>query len=137
MEIGANTTIDRARFGHTKIGYGSKIDNLVLIAHNVQIGEHAIIVGQTGIAGSTKIGKRAWIAGQVAINGHIELDDDVMIAGKSGVSKSLKSGKYSGIPVLPIEQYNRISVYMRNLEKLIIKVRDLEQHYQSACCHDS
>jgi len=128
VEIGANTTIDRSRFKETIIGQGSKIDNLVQIGHGVSIGAHNIIVSQTGIAGSTKTGKYVVIAGQVAIAGHLSIADKTMIAGKSGVSKSItKSGKYGGIPVLPIHEYNRNSVFLRKIETYIQQIKTLQE----------
>lgn len=99
VEIGASTTVDRARIKATVIGRGSKIDNLVQLGHNVVVGAHNIIVAQTGIAGSTKTGKYVVMGGQVAVAGHLTIADKIMIAGKSGISKSLtESGKYGGIP---------------------------------------
>lgn len=128
VEIGANTTIDRARFKTTRIGHGTKLDNLIQIAHNVELGEDNIMAAQTGIAGSTKTGRCVMSGGQVAIAGHIELGDGVMIAAKSGVSKSLpKSGKYNGIPALPLNEYNRGTVYLRNIEKYVEQIKALEQ----------
>ena len=97
VEIGANTTIDRATLGTTIIKRGTKIDNLVQIAHNVEIGENTVIAAQTGIAGSTKVGKNVIIAGQVGIVDHAIIEDNVIIAAKSGVSGNLKKNKiYSG-----------------------------------------
>ncbi|MEI8366675.1 MAG: UDP-3-O-(3-hydroxymyristoyl)glucosamine N-acyltransferase [Parachlamydiaceae bacterium] len=120
VEIGANTTIDRSRFKSTIIGQGSKIDNLVQIGHGVIIGPHTIIVAQVGIAGSTKIGAHVVIAGHVAIAGHLSIADGVMIAGKSGVTKSItKAGKYGGTPAVPIQEYNRNTVYLRNIESYL------------------
>ncbi|MCX7908412.1 MAG: UDP-3-O-(3-hydroxymyristoyl)glucosamine N-acyltransferase [Ignavibacteria bacterium] len=99
VEIGANTTIDRAIVGSTIIEDGVKIDNLVQIAHNVQIGENTAMAAQVGISGSTKIGRRNRIAGQVGIAGHIEIADDVTLEAKSGVPKSItESGVYFGAP---------------------------------------
>lgn len=126
VEIGANTTIDRARFSSTRVGRGSKIDNLVQIAHAVEIGPYNIIVAQTGLAGSTKTGKYVVIGGQCAIAGHLTLDDGVMIAACSGVSKSLKTGKYNGIPVMPLDEYNKNAVHLRNIGKLVERVKRLE-----------
>lgn len=117
VEIGANTTIDRSRFKSTKIGKGTKIDNLVQIAHGVEIGPHSIIVAQTGIAGSTKLGAYVVLAGQVAVAGHLELASGVVVAGKSGVSKSLAKGRYGGIPAVPIEEYNKSQVILRKIIK--------------------
>lgn len=114
VEIGANTTIDRSRFKTTRIGRGSKIDNLVQIAHGVEIGAHNIIVAQVGIAGSTKTGKYVILAGKVALAGHIELGDHVIVSAFSGVSKSLpKAGKYGGIPAIPLNEHNRNQVLLR------------------------
>lgn len=127
VEIGANTTIDRARFKTTRIGKGTKIDNLVQIAHGVVIGAHNIIVGQTGIAGSTQTGKYVVLAGQVAVAGHIKLDDGVIVSACSGVSKSLSKGTYGGIPALPIQEYNRNSVFLRNIESYINQLKDLQK----------
>lgn len=126
-EIGANTTIDRARFKTTKVGRGSKIDNLVQIAHGVIIGDHNIIVAQTGIAGSTETGKYVVLAGQVAVAGHIKLDDGVVVSACSGVSKSIPKGTYGGIPVMPIQEYNRNSVFLRNIETYINQIKDLQK----------
>lgn len=128
VEIGANTTIDRARFKTTKVGQGSKLDNLVQIAHGVEVGPDNMIAAQTGIAGSTTTGRLVMSGGQVAIAGHIEIGSGVMIAAKSGVSKSLpKAGKYNGIPVMPLNEYNRNAVYLRNIEKYIRKIKELEE----------
>lgn len=130
-EIGANTTIDRSRFKSTIIGEGTKIDNLVQIAHGVVIGKHNLIIAQTGIAGSTTTGKYVILAGQVAVAGHLTLDDGVVVAGKSGVTKSLKAGKYGGIPALPLAEYNRTSVYLRNIETYVDQLKDLKQKIEN------
>jgi UDP-3-O-[3-hydroxymyristoyl] glucosamine N-acyltransferase len=127
VEIGANTTIDRSRFKHTTIRKGSKIDNLVQIAHNVDVGEHNVIAAQTGIAGSAKTGKHVMMGGQVGILGHVELDDEVMIATRGGASKSLKAGKYRGSPAIPIAEYNRQEVHVRKLEEYVQRIKDLEK----------
>lgn len=122
VEIGANTTIDRSRFEITTIKKGSKIDNLVQIGHNVTVGPHNIIVAQTGIAGSTQTGHHVVIGGQVAVAGHLKIGDQVMLAARSGVSKSLpKAGKYGGVPVQPLDENNRNSVYLNHIEKYVIK----------------
>lgn len=128
VEIGANTTIDRARFKYTRIGKGSKIDNLVQIGHGVTVGPHNIIIAQTAIAGSTSTGRNVVLAGQVAVAGHIHLADFVMVAGKSGVSKSLSSGKWGGIPAVPLHEYNRNQVILRNIEK---KIKSLTEKIES------
>lgn len=128
VEIGANTTIDRSRFKATVIGQGTKLDNLIQIGHGVVIGPHNIIVAQTGIAGSTQTGKYVVIGGQVAVAGHLSIADKTMIAGKSGLSKSItESGKYNGIPAMPLKQYNRMSVFLRNIESYVDQIKTLQE----------
>ncbi|MFA6118830.1 MAG: UDP-3-O-(3-hydroxymyristoyl)glucosamine N-acyltransferase [Parachlamydiales bacterium] len=124
VEIGANTCIDRARFKHTIIKKGTKIDNLVQIAHNVEIGEHTAIAAQSGIAGSAKIGSHVIMGGQVGVTGHIEIENKTMLATRSGVSKNLKTGKYRGSPAIPIEEYNRQYVAFKNLEKTLKRLEE-------------
>lgn len=102
VEIGGNVVIDRGTIGNTIIGRGTKIDNLVHIAHNVRIGRECLIMGQVGIAGSTRIGDRTILCGQVGVSDHLKLGDDVIVYAKSGVFKDLNSkGEYSGIPARP------------------------------------
>ncbi len=128
VEIGANTTIDRARFKKTVICQGTKIDNLVQIGHNVQIGPHNIIISQTGISGSAKTGRHVVIGGQCGIAGHLEIADGTMIAAKSGVSKTMdKPGKYAGVPVLPLAEYNKQQVYLRKIAKYVQRIEALEK----------
>jgi len=127
VEIGANTTIDRARFKSTKISRGTKIDNLVQVGHGVVIGQDNIIVSQTGIAGSTETGRHVIFGGKVAVNGHIKICDNVMISALSGISKSIqKSGKYGGIPAVELDEYNRNAVYLRRIEKLFEDVKTIK-----------
>lgn len=126
VEIGANTTIDRARFKSTVVGKGTKIDNLVQLGHGAVLGPHNILVAQTGIAGSTSTGKYVVLAGQCAVAGHLHLADGVMVSGKSGVTKSLSTGKYGGIPAVPIAEYNRQHVLLRNIETYVDKIKNLE-----------
>ncbi len=126
VEIGANTAIDRSRFKATLIRRGTKIDNLVQIGHNVQVGEHNIIASQTGISGSVKMGKYVVMGGQVGIAGHITIDDQVLIASRSGISKSLKTGQYRGSPAIPIKEYHRQEVYVRKLEEYVERLKKLE-----------
>ena len=100
MEIGSNTTVDRSVFGSTIIKKGTKIDNLVQIGHNCEIGEACILVSQTGISGSTKLGRNVIMGGQSATAGHLEIGDFAMIAARGGVSKSIEGGKvYGGFPL--------------------------------------
>lgn len=108
VEIGSNTTIDRGRFTETRIGRGTKIDNLVMVAHNVQTGQHCLLVAQTGISGSTRLGDRVTLAGQVGVTGHLNVCSDVTVLGKSVVAKHvLRPGTYAGIPIRPIAQWKK------------------------------
>lgn len=128
VEIGANTTIDRARFKTTKVSRGTKIDNLVQIAHQVCIGEDNLIVSQTGIAGSATTGKNVVLAGQVGVVGHIHIADQVILAARSAPIKSIeKSGVYSGAPAMPVKEFNEQAVYIRNLPKLVERFVALEK----------
>jgi len=127
VEIGANTTIDRARFGRTWIQQGVKIDNLVQIAHNVVIGKNSVIVAQTGISGSTRVGERVTMAGQVGIVGHVEIADGSVIAAQSGISKSVPGGVWFGYPARPIEETKRQIVWIRSLGKLFARVKEIEK----------
>ena len=133
VEIGANTTVDRARFAETRIRAGTKIDNLVQIGHGVQIGPSNLIVGQTGIAGSTKTGRNVVLAGQVAVNGHIELADGVIVAARSAVMKSLKeAGKYVGKPAIPYADYRRHFMHLLRLERYAKRIEALEKRVSDA-----
>lgn len=128
VEIGANTTVDRARFGVTRIGNGVKIDNLVQIAHNVIIGDNAVIVAQVGISGSTTIGDRAILAGQVGIAGHLTIGEDVIIGAQSGVSKSIPPKSFVlGSPAQPYEKTVKIHALTMRLPDLKDKLAMLEQ----------
>lgn len=131
VEIGANVTIDRAVLDHTIIGKGTKIDNLVQIAHNVQIGENTVVVAQTGISGSTTIGKNVTLAGQTGIAGHINITDGVIITAKSGVGGNInKPGIYSGIPVFDHTQWLRSSVVKPKLSDMYKKIMKLEKEIE-------
>ncbi len=128
VEIGANTTVDRARFKKTVIGEGSKLDNLVQIGHNVQIGKNNIIISQSGVAGSAKTGSNVVLGGQAGIVGHIEIADFVMIATRGGVSKSLtKPGKYAGGPVMTLAEHNRQQVHLRKIGAYVKRIEELEK----------
>lgn len=118
VEIGANTTIDRARFKETRIGRGTKIDNLVQIGHNVELGPYNLIVSQTGISGSVKTGCYVVMGGQTGTVGHITIADQAMFAARSGIKKSIKSGgKYGGNPAIPLDEHQREQVLIRQLIK--------------------
>jgi len=127
VEIGANTTVDRARFGRTWIQKGVKIDNLVQIAHNVIIGKNSVIVAQTGISGSTRVGERVTMAGQVGIVGHVEIADGSVIAAQSGVSKSVPGGVWFGYPAGPIDETKQQIAWIRSLGKLFARVKEIEK----------
>jgi UDP-3-O-[3-hydroxymyristoyl] glucosamine N-acyltransferase len=128
VEIGANTTIDRARFGKTVIGEGTKIDNLVQIGHNCVIGKHCLIVALCGISGSTRLGDYVTMAGQAGSGGHITIGDKATIAGRTGVTTNLPGGEvYAGFPALPFREDMKIRASVRRLPKLVERVKALEQ----------
>jgi UDP-3-O-[3-hydroxymyristoyl] glucosamine N-acyltransferase len=133
VEIGANTTIDRGALADTIIGKGVRIDNLVQIAHNVQIGDHTAIAAQVGIAGSTVVGKRCMFAGQAGIVGHINICDDVIVAGKTVISKHVtEPGFYAGsIPGEPHKEWKRKVARFRRLGDLTDRVTALEKRDKS------
>ncbi len=126
-EIGANTTIDRARFGRTWIQAGAKIDNLVQIAHNVIVGKHSVICAQCGIAGSVRMGDGVILAGQVGVVGHIEMAAGTMVGGRGGVTKSLPGGAWWGSPAAPVQDAKRQMAWVRGLGKLLARVKALEE----------
>lgn len=131
VELGANTCVDRATCGETVIGDGTKIDNLVQIAHNVRIGKHCVISGQSGIAGSTKIGDHVTMAAQVGITGHIEVGDNTIIAGKAGVTKTIESGRIiSGFPAIDHIEEKRIKASLKRLPHTAQRVKGLEDRVQ-------
>lgn len=119
VDVGSNSTIDRATLGVTSIANGVKLDNQIQIAHNVEIGENTVIAAQTGIAGSSKIGKNCVIGGQVGIIGHVTIGDNVKIQGQSGVISSIKeNSKIQGTPAFSYNAYNKSYVYFKNLPNL-------------------
>jgi UDP-3-O-[3-hydroxymyristoyl] glucosamine N-acyltransferase len=124
-EIGANTTIDRATTGTTTIGRGTRIDNLVMIAHNVHIGENSILCAQVGISGSATIGRDVTIGGQAGVVGHIEIGDHVRVGAQAGVTKPVASGvEVSGYPAMVHSQARRISASMRSVPEIVRLFRD-------------
>lgn len=129
VEIGANTTIDRATMGSTYIRKGVKLDNLIQIAHNVEIGEHTAIAAQSGISGSTKIGRRAIIGGQVGVVGHINLADGIRINAQSGVTKSVVTPQaaLTGSPAFDYKSSLRSQVIFRNLPDMAHRIATLEE----------
>jgi UDP-3-O-[3-hydroxymyristoyl] glucosamine N-acyltransferase len=128
VEIGANTTIDRARFGRTVIGEGTKIDNLVMIAHNVVIGKHCIVCAQVGIAGSARIGNHVILAGQAGLVGHIRIGDGAIVGAQTGVSNDIEPGaRVVGSPPRPIGDWKRSIIRVDKLAELYDRVKKLEQ----------
>jgi len=127
VEIGANTTIDRARFGRTWIQDGVKIDNLVQVAHNVVIGKHSIVAAQTGISGSTRVGEHVQMGGQVGIVGHVTIADRTLIGAQSGVSKDISGGVWFGYPAMPMPEAKRQIAWVRRLGKLFARVKEIEK----------
>jgi UDP-3-O-[3-hydroxymyristoyl] glucosamine N-acyltransferase len=128
VEIGPCCTVHRGALGPTRIGRGSKLDALVLVAHNVQVGQHVRLVGQTGIAGSSEIGDRVILAGQVGVPGHIKIAADVIVASKSGPTGHMKKpGVYFGMPALPLDQARRVYSTLSHLPEMRRMLKDQER----------
>jgi len=128
VEIGAGTTVDRAAFGSTIIGAGTKVDNQVHLAHNVKIGRNSIIMGQVGIAGSTEIGSYTVVASQTGIAGHLKIGNQVQIGAKSGLMRDVPDGsKILGVPAVPDKQTKRQWLAVQQLPELMKRVRQLEK----------
>lgn len=129
VEIGANCSIDRANMGSTLIEEGCRIDNLIQIAHGVEIGKHTVVAAQTGISGSSKVGNYCIIAGQVGITGHISIADKVQIGAQSGVSNTIKEegGKFTDTPHLPLSKSVRSRVLYKNLPDIEQRLRAVEK----------
>ena len=133
VEIGANVTVDRGRFHATRIRSGGKIDDLVHVAHNVDVGEHTLLLAQVGIAGSSKLGKQVILAGQVGVAGHVEVGDGARISAQSGVSKNLPGGKdYYGTPAKPRREGLRQIAALGKVEELRRRVEELEARLREA-----
>jgi UDP-3-O-[3-hydroxymyristoyl] glucosamine N-acyltransferase len=131
VELGANCAIDRGALGETRIGRGSKLDNLVHLAHNVVVGEHSFLVAQVGVSGSTRLGKRVALGGQVGLAGHLEIGDGVQIGAKSGVNRSLPAGEtVSGYPARPQQEWLKIMATLPRLPSLNQRMKQLEQKLQ-------
>ncbi len=134
VEIGANVTIDRATLGATRIGQGTKIDNLVQIGHNVVIGKNCIIAGQVGISGSTKIGDNVILGGQVGLIGHIKIGNNVMIGGKSGVTKDIPENMVIfGYPAREIKKTKKIEACLSRLPEYIKRLKEMEEKLKEIC----
>jgi len=131
-EIGANTTIDRGRFGKTHIGEGVKIDNLVQIAHNVTIGAHSLVVAQTGISGSTTLGRYVTLAGQVGLAGHLTVGDRATVTAQSGINKDVPAGVVvAGHHALPMRESLKLEALTRRLPELVERLKALEDKVRS------
>jgi len=120
VEIGANSCIDRATIGQTRIGKGTKIDNLVQVGHNCTIGNHAILCSQVGLAGNTEVGNYVYLAGQVGAAGHLKIHDGAMVGAQSGISRDIPpNGKFFGTPAIDAQLQKRIIVAIKKLPELL------------------
>ena len=127
VEIGANSTVDRARYGETRVGKGTKVDNLVMIAHNCIIGEHSVLCAQVGMAGTTTLGRRVILAGQVGLAGHLTVGDDAVVGAQAGVPKDLPGGQmYLGAPAVPRLEFGKSLAHVASIPKLKEKLKALE-----------
>jgi UDP-3-O-[3-hydroxymyristoyl] glucosamine N-acyltransferase len=125
VEIGAGTTIDRATFGETVIGEGTKIDNLVQIGHNVKVGKHCLLVSQVGIAGSTELGDHVFVAGQSGFSGHLKIGHRVQVAAKSAVLEDVPDDtKVMGSPAMPFTEFARRQIALKRLARK--QIREIE-----------
>ncbi len=138
VEIGSGTCIDRARSGVTRIGRGTKIDNLCQVGHNVEIGEDCILVAQCGISGSTTLGHRVLLAGQVGLIDHLRIGDGVQVTAKSGVSRHVPKGVFSGIPAVERSAYERQQIAVRHLPQMLEALRELTERVErlESTAHD-
>jgi UDP-3-O-[3-hydroxymyristoyl] glucosamine N-acyltransferase len=128
VEIGSNTTIDRATIGSTIIRKGVKLDNLIQVAHNVEIGENTVIAAQTGISGSTKIGRNCMIGGQVGIAGHLKIGDNVKIQAQSGIPSDVADGEIiMGSPAIRLRQFMKSYIHFKNLDEILKRIEELEK----------
>lgn len=131
VELGANITVDRATAGTTNIGTGTKLDNLVQVAHNVSIGEHCVIAAQSGISGSTTLGDRVVMGGNVGTNDHVHIGDDVILGGRSSVDRDINEpGAYFGTPARPLGEAKRSMVLTTKLPELLARIRELERQVE-------
>jgi UDP-3-O-[3-hydroxymyristoyl] glucosamine N-acyltransferase len=132
VELGANVTVDRGALGPTILGKGTKIDNLVQIAHNVTLGEHCIIVSQAGVAGSTKLGNYVVLGGQVGLAGHLKIGNRVSVAAQSGVMNNIPDGeKWIWTPAQPDRQAKRQMIALQQLPELFRRVKELEKQLEA------
>jgi UDP-3-O-[3-hydroxymyristoyl] glucosamine N-acyltransferase len=128
VDIGANTTIDRATLGSTTIRKGVKLDNQIMIAHNVEIGKNTVIAAQTGVAGSTKIGENCIIGGQVGIAGHLTIGDNVKVQAQSGIGRNIKNNEVlQGSPTFGYSDFSKSYVHFKNLPKIVAELEELKK----------
>jgi UDP-3-O-[3-hydroxymyristoyl] glucosamine N-acyltransferase len=133
VEVGANTAIDRATLGETVVGRGTKIDNLVQVGHNVVVGEHSILCGQAGIAGSARLERRVTLAGQVGVNDHITIGEGSIATGQAGVTGNLPAGGvFSGMPAAPHREFLRRAALVARLPELARRLDDVERRTAGA-----
>jgi UDP-3-O-[3-hydroxymyristoyl] glucosamine N-acyltransferase len=131
VELGANVTVDRGALGPTVIGKGTKVDNLVQVAHNVRLGKHGLIIAQAGIAGSTKLGDYVILAGQAGVAGHLNIGNQVVVGAQSGVMRDIPDGsKYLGSPAVPDKQNKRQLLAIQQLPELLRRIRELEKQVE-------
>jgi UDP-3-O-[3-hydroxymyristoyl] glucosamine N-acyltransferase len=132
VELGSCTCVDRATFGETRIGNGTKIDNLCQVAHNVQIGEHCVMAGMSGIAGSARLGNQVRVGANSGIVGHLKIGDGATIAVRSGVTSSVEAGRtVSGFPSTDHAEQKRVMVAQRRVPELLRRVKELERKLQA------
>ncbi len=132
VEIGSCTSVDRATFGETRIGKGTKIDNLVQIGHNVRIGEHCALAGMVGVAGSAKLSDHVQVGASAGIKGHITVGEGAMVAARSGVVKSVEPGAIvSGFPAIEHDEERRVMVAQRRIPEMIRRIRNLERELEA------
>lgn len=129
VEIGANTCVDCATMGSTRIHNGVKLDNLIQVAHNVELGNNTAMAAQTGVSGSTKIGANCIVAGQVGIAGHLHIANNTKIGAQSGIISNIKreGEEVMGSPVMPVKDFLRMSIHLRQMDKLVRRVEELEK----------
>jgi UDP-3-O-[3-hydroxymyristoyl] glucosamine N-acyltransferase len=128
VEIGSNSTVDRGSLGVTVIGQGSKIDNLVQIAHNVRVGRHCVIAAQTGISGSAEIGDYVVMGGQVGVADHIRIEEGAMIGGQAGIFRVIRKGtKVWGTPARPLDEFKKMYAQLASLPSLARKVKEISR----------